>query len=35
MKVLIARGAGSIGSTVASADVDAGITPVIVDNPGA
>ena len=34
MKVLIAGGAGFIGSTVASACVDAGITPVIVDNLG-
>ena len=33
-KVLIAGGAGFIGSTVASACVDAGISPVIVDNLG-
>ena len=32
MKVLIAGGAGYIGSTVASACSDAGITPVILDN---
>jgi UDP-glucose 4-epimerase len=32
MKVLIAGGAGFIGSTVASACIDAGITPVILDN---
>ena len=32
MKVLITGGAGYIGSTVASACLDAGITPVIVDN---
>jgi UDP-glucose 4-epimerase len=32
MKVLIAGGAGFIGSTVASACLDSGITPVIVDN---
>lgn len=32
MKVLIAGGAGYIGSTIASACQDAGITPVIVDN---
>ena len=32
MKVLITGGAGYIGSTVASACVDAGITPVILDN---
>ena len=32
MKVLIAGGAGFIGSTIASACIDAGITPVIVDN---
>jgi UDP-glucose 4-epimerase len=32
VKVLIAGGAGFIGSTVASACLDAGITPVIVDN---
>jgi UDP-glucose 4-epimerase len=32
MKVLIAGGAGFIGSTMASACIDAGITPVIVDN---
>ena len=31
MKVLIAGGAGYIGSTVASACLDAGITPVILD----
>jgi UDP-glucose 4-epimerase len=32
VKVLIAGGAGFIGSTVASACCDAGITPVILDN---
>ncbi|MGW6566003.1 UDP-glucose 4-epimerase GalE [Streptomyces sp. NPDC054975] len=32
MKVLIAGGAGFIGSTIASACVDAGITPVILDS---
>ena len=32
MKVLITGGAGYIGSTIASACLDAGITPVIVDN---
>jgi UDP-glucose 4-epimerase len=32
MKVLIAGGAGYIGSTVASACADAGITPVILDS---
>jgi UDP-glucose 4-epimerase len=32
MKVLIAGGAGFIGSTVASACLDNGITPVILDN---
>jgi UDP-glucose 4-epimerase len=32
VKVLITGGAGYIGSTVASACIDAGITPVIVDN---
>jgi UDP-glucose 4-epimerase len=32
MKVLIAGGAGYIGSTIASACLDAGITPIIVDN---
>ena len=32
MKVLIARGAGYIGSTVASACLDAGIVPVILDS---
>jgi UDP-glucose 4-epimerase len=32
VKVLITGGAGYIGSTVASACVDAGITPVILDN---
>jgi UDP-glucose 4-epimerase len=32
MKVLISGGAGYIGSTVGSACLDAGITPVIVDN---
>ncbi len=32
MKVLIAGGAGFIGSTIASACVDVGVTPVIVDN---
>jgi UDP-glucose 4-epimerase len=32
VKVLIAGGAGFIGSTVASACLDAGITPVILDN---
>lgn len=34
MKVLIAGGAGFIGSTIASACLDAGISPVIVDNLG-
>ena len=34
MQVLIAGGAGFIGSTIASACVDAGISPVIVDNLG-
>ena len=34
MKVLIAGGAGFIGSTVASACADAGISPVILDNLG-
>ncbi|WP_042419550.1 UDP-glucose 4-epimerase GalE [Streptacidiphilus anmyonensis] len=32
MKVLITGGAGFIGSTVASACLDAGITPVLLDN---
>jgi UDP-glucose 4-epimerase len=32
MKVLIAGGAGYIGSTIASACLDAGITPVILDS---
>ena len=32
MKVLIAGGAGYIGSTVASACLDAGISPVILDS---
>ena len=32
MKVLITGGAGYIGSTIASACLDAGITPVILDN---
>ena len=32
MKVLIAGGAGFIGSTIASACLDEGITPVILDN---
>lgn len=32
MKILIAGGAGYIGSTVASACIDAGITPIILDN---
>ncbi|MFE9560918.1 NAD-dependent epimerase/dehydratase family protein [Streptomyces sp. NPDC006487] len=32
MKVLIAGGAGFIGSTIASACIDTGITPVILDN---
>jgi UDP-glucose 4-epimerase len=32
VKVLIAGGAGYIGSTVASACLDAGITPVVLDN---
>ncbi len=32
MKVLIAGGAGYIGSTVASACLDAGIGPVILDS---
>ncbi|UED87641.1 UDP-glucose 4-epimerase GalE [Streptomyces profundus] len=32
MKVLIAGGAGYIGSTIASAALDAGITPVLLDN---
>ncbi len=32
MKVLIAGGAGFIGSTIASACLDVGITPVILDN---
>ncbi|MEV2271504.1 UDP-glucose 4-epimerase GalE [Nonomuraea africana] len=32
MKVLISGGAGYIGSTVASACLDAGITPIILDN---
>ena len=32
MKVLIAGGAGYFGSTVASACMDAGIVPVILDS---
>ena len=32
MKVLVTGGAGYIGSTVASALMDEGITPVILDN---
>lgn len=32
MKVLITGGAGFIGSTVASACIDAGVTPVLLDN---
>ena len=32
MKVLVAGGAGFIGSTVSSACLDAGVTPVILDN---
>jgi UDP-glucose 4-epimerase len=32
MKVLVAGGAGFIGSTVVSACLDAGITPVVLDN---
>src|SRR3712207_2850998 len=32
MKILVAGGAGYIGSTVASAAVDAGHEPVILDN---
>jgi UDP-glucose 4-epimerase len=32
VKVLIAGGAGYIGSTIASACLDSGITPIIVDN---
>jgi UDP-glucose 4-epimerase len=32
MKVLIAGGAGFIGSTIASACLDSGLTPVILDN---
>lgn len=32
MKILIAGGAGYIGSTVASACLDSGITPIILDN---
>lgn len=32
MKVLIAGGAGYIGSTIASAYLDAGVTPIVVDN---
>lgn len=32
MKVLIAGGAGYVGSTIASACLDAGISPVILDN---
>lgn len=32
MKVLIAGGAGFIGSTIGSACLDAGITPVVLDN---
>jgi len=34
MKVLIAGGAGFIGSTISSACLDAGISPVILDNLG-
>ena len=32
MKILVAGGAGYIGSTIASACLDAGITPIILDN---
>lgn len=32
MKILVAGGAGYIGSTIASACVDAGISPIILDN---
>ena len=32
MKVLIAGGAGYIGSTIASACSDAGISPVVLDS---
>ncbi|MFD8308527.1 NAD-dependent epimerase/dehydratase family protein [Streptomyces sp. NPDC059690] len=32
MKVLISGGAGYIGSTVGSACLDAGITPVVLDS---
>ena len=32
MKVLVTGGAGYIGSTIASACLDAGIVPVILDN---
>ena len=32
MKVLITGGAGFIGSTIASAAIDAGFTPVILDS---
>ena len=32
MKVLVAGGAGFIGSTISSACLDAGITPIILDN---
>ena len=32
MKVLVTGGAGYIGSTIASACLDAGIEPVILDN---
>jgi UDP-glucose 4-epimerase len=32
MKILIAGGAGYIGSTIASACIDAGVTPIIIDN---
>ena len=32
MKVLIAGGAGYIGSTVATICIDNGITPIILDN---
>ncbi|MDX6337034.1 MAG: UDP-glucose 4-epimerase, partial [Streptosporangiaceae bacterium] len=32
MKILIAGGAGYIGSTVASACLDVGISPIILDN---
>jgi UDP-glucose 4-epimerase len=32
MKILVAGGAGYIGSTIASACIDAGLTPIIVDS---